>query len=101
MVPCVCVCVCGRPLTAVDVPFEEFQRAAAAAAAAEAAVLPDRVRDRLYGARAVYVMCRLGNDSQVVARTLKTAGVAEGRVWDVKGGIREWARTAPEGFPEY
>lgn len=76
----------------VDVPFEEFERAPE---------LPGHVRDRLQGARAVYVMCRLGNDSQVVARMLKTAGVAEGRVWDVKGGIREWARTAPEGFPEY
>lgn len=88
----VCVCVCGCVLTGVDVPFEEFERAP---------TLPGRVRDRLHGARAVYVMCRLGNDSQVVARMLKAAGVAEGRVWDVKGGIREWARTAPEGFPEY
>lgn len=79
-------------LTCVDVPFEEF---------GGAAVLPARVEEGLREAEAVYVLCRLGNDSQVVARMLKEAGVAGGRVWDVKGGIREWARTAPGGFPEY
>lgn len=72
----------------VDVPFEELDGAAG---------LPAEVRD----AEAVYVICRLGNDSQAAVHMLKEAGVAGGRVWDVKGGIREWARTAPEGFPEY
>lgn len=64
-------------------------------------MLPEHVRERLRGACAVYVVCRLGNDSQAVTRMLKEAGVAEGRVWDLKGGLREWARSAPEDFPEY
>lgn len=88
-----CVCVCVVPvLTCVDVPFEEFEGASA---------LPALVKEGLSTAEAVYVLCRLGNDSQIVTRMLKDAGVAGGHVWDVKGGIREWARTAPEGFPEY
>lgn len=87
------VCMCVMPvLTCVDVPFEEFEGASA---------LPALVKEGLSTAEAVYVLCRLGNDSQIVTRMLKDAGVAGGRVWDVKGGIREWARTAPEGFPEY
>lgn len=89
------VCVCEESVLtggAVDVPFEVFERAA---------VVPEYVREQLRGARAVYVVCRLGNDSQVATRMLKEAGVAEGRVWDVRGGIREWARSAPGDFPEY
>lgn len=88
-----CVCMCVVPvLTCVDVPFEEFEGASA---------LPALVKEGLSTAEAVYVLCRLGNDSQIVTRMLKDAGVAGGHVWDVRGGIREWARTAPEGFPEY
>lgn len=50
----------------------------------------------------VYVLCRLGNDSQVVTRQLKDAGVAGGHIFDIKGGIVEWARSGIAGpFPEY
>lgn len=45
------------------------------------------------------MLCRLGNDSQVVTRHLRDAGVV--KVWDVKGGIRAWARSRPSVFPEY
>ncbi|KAG0644178.1 hypothetical protein HOY80DRAFT_1013691 [Tuber brumale] len=53
--------------------------------------------------RPVYVICRLGNDSQIVARQLKEAGVfSDDRVFDIKGGIAEWARSGVAGeFPEY
>jgi adenylyltransferase/sulfurtransferase len=50
----------------------------------------------------VLVLCRLGNDSQVAAKRLMDSGMAAGKVWDVKGGIREWARIAPQdGVVEY
>jgi adenylyltransferase/sulfurtransferase len=52
--------------------------------------------------RDVLVLCRLGNDSQIAAKRLMESGMAKGNVWDVKGGIREWARIAPEdGVVEY
>lgn len=93
----------------VDTPFSEFEAifgsssASSTASQAEASSkIPPSLKPKLEGNAAVYVLCRLGNDSQIVTRILKDAGVAEGRVWDVRGGIREWARSGARGeFPEY
>ncbi|KAI8618672.1 hypothetical protein BC830DRAFT_1165973 [Chytriomyces sp. MP71] len=47
----------------------------------------------------VYVLCRLGNDSQLAVKLLQASGVD--RVWDVEGGLHEWAETVDSGFPKY
>jgi len=44
----------------------------------------------------IMVVCRLGNDSQTVARKVLESGFT-GEVHDVIGGIREWARRALSG----
>ena len=51
---------------------------------------------RLSGKRVV-VMCRRGNDSQAAAKLLMQAGAQN--VWDLKGGLHEWARTCAADMP--
>ncbi|KZO95344.1 hypothetical protein CALVIDRAFT_516108 [Calocera viscosa TUFC12733] len=49
-----------------------------------------------------YVMCKLGNDSQVAARALRDAlGSGADRVKDVVGGLRAWSREVDQSFPMY
>ncbi|TVY22149.1 Adenylyltransferase and sulfurtransferase [Lachnellula hyalina] len=50
--------------------------------------------------RPVYVVCRLGNDSQVVVRKLKDAGL-ERVVGDIRGGLRAWRKEVDASWPEY
>jgi adenylyltransferase/sulfurtransferase len=80
----------------VNVPFSRWQ--------AVGEGLPKELETLLEARHStdVLVLCRLGNDSQVAAKRLMDSGMAAGKVWDVKGGIREWARIAPEdGVVEY
>lgn len=51
----------------------------------------------------IYVICRLGNDSQIVTRQLKEAGLAStGRyIGDIKGGLRAWKSQVDSSWPEY
>jgi len=81
----------------INIPFSLFQNAAEGS-------LPEDMKEVLRDNEGPVVMlCRLGNDSQITARQVLENGVLHGRkVFDVVGGIREWARTAPEdGVVEY
>jgi adenylyltransferase/sulfurtransferase len=51
----------------------------------------------------IYVVCRLGNDSQVVARKLKESGLDKnGRyIGDIKGGLKSWKEQVDSFWPEY
>ncbi|KAJ6618264.1 hypothetical protein B0H10DRAFT_2164185 [Mycena sp. CBHHK59/15] len=50
----------------------------------------------------VYVVCRLGNDSQIAADALRSAKTKDGMVVkDVIGGLRAWARHVDPTFPVY
>jgi adenylyltransferase/sulfurtransferase len=51
----------------------------------------------------IYVVCRLGNDSQVVARKLKEKGLDKnGRyIGDIKGGFKAWKEQVDSSWPEY
>lgn len=48
----------------------------------------------------IFVICRLGNDSQIAAKAILDAGHG-GRVRDVIGGLRGWAKTVDTTFPVY
>ena len=48
----------------------------------------------------VYVVCRLGNDSQLAVDALRGAG-AKGVVQDLIGGLRAWSRDVDPKFPVY
>ena len=52
----------------------------------------------------IHVMCRFGNDSQLVVRKLKKLGLDDdGRRWigDVRGGLQSWKRDVDPLWPEY
>ncbi|EEH43195.1 uncharacterized protein PADG_08015 [Paracoccidioides brasiliensis Pb18] len=52
----------------------------------------------------IHVVCRLGNDSQVVVRKLKELGVDRGGerwVGDIRGGLRAWREEVEADFPDY
>lgn len=73
-----------------DVPLSELL-------AHPASYLPDRGEaEQIH----VYVVCRLGNDSQIAARALRD--VTDGhQVKDVIGGLRAWSRDVDRNFPVY
>ncbi|ELR02119.1 Urmylation protein [Pseudogymnoascus destructans] len=52
----------------------------------------------------IYIICRLGNDSQVVTRKLKESGLGDkGKrsILDIKGGLRAWKKDVDSSWPEY
>ncbi|KAI9833485.1 MAG: hypothetical protein M1819_003643 [Sarea resinae] len=52
----------------------------------------------------IYVVCRLGNDSQVVVKVLKAAGLDEGGkryIGDIRGGLKAWKEEVEPEWPEY
>lgn len=63
-----------------------------------------RWTEDLKGDKPVYVICRLGNDSQEAVRTLKDRlGEKDGteRIRDISGGLRAWREKVDGEFPEY
>ena len=53
------------------------------------------------GLQACYVVCRLGNDSQLAAKALLENGLAMAGVWHIDGGFRAWREGVDAGWPEY
>lgn len=52
----------------------------------------------------IYVICRLGNDSQVITRKLTEAGLGkDGKryIGDIKGGFKAWKEEVDASWPEY
>lgn len=62
------------------------------------------IPDSLPKDASIYVLCRLGNDSQVITRKLKNAGLdaKEKRyIGDIKGGLKAWKDQVDQSWPEY
>jgi adenylyltransferase/sulfurtransferase len=52
----------------------------------------------------VHVVCRQGNDSQIIVKRLQELGIDRGGarlVRDIKGGIDAWRRDVDPAFPDY
>jgi adenylyltransferase/sulfurtransferase len=52
----------------------------------------------------IYVLCRLGNDSQIITRKLKESGLSNnGRrsILEIKGGLKAWREDVDSSWPEY
>lgn len=52
----------------------------------------------------IYVVCRLGNDSQIAVQKLKERGLDRGgqrAVRDIRGGFRAWKQDVDPDWPEY
>ncbi|KAI1954203.1 Urmylation protein [Ophidiomyces ophidiicola] len=63
--------------------------------------LPRAVMD---SSKPIYVVCRLGNDSQIAVQKLKEYGAdrnGERIVVDIKGGLKAWRTDINPDFPDY
>lgn len=47
----------------------------------------------------VFVICRLGNDSQIAVRMMQKGGIDEPR--DIIGGLLSWSTKVDDSFPIY
>lgn len=85
----------------VNVPFSDLTagKALPELSLAEAPWLPQIDTDT-----PIYIVCRLGNDSQLAVRRLKEAGLdQEGKryIGDVRGGFKAWKEEVDFSWPEY
>jgi len=52
----------------------------------------------------IFVVCRLGNDSQITVKKMKELGLDNGGqrwVGDIRGGLRAWRKSVDPDFPDY
>lgn len=64
--------------------------------------LPDRIGSD--STNPIYVVCRLGNDSQVAVKKLKELGLdrsGDRKIADIRGGFRAWREQVDPQWPEY
>ncbi|KAF2196343.1 hypothetical protein GQ43DRAFT_262329 [Delitschia confertaspora ATCC 74209] len=106
----------------VNVPFSEVARTPVTTTAAEVAQMPNRLDGdgddrkeanakeswvdelRRNPDKPIFVVCRLGNDSQVTVQKMKQLGLDNGgKRWigDIKGGLRAWRESVDLEFPDY
>lgn len=81
---------------AVNIPFSRIHTAA------KEEDNPSWVPPSLPSDAPIYVVCRVGNDSQVVARRLQEMGMDGGGkrvIVDIKGGMRAWKDEVDETLP--
>lgn len=59
---------------------------------------------RSHPEKPIFVVCRLGNDSQLTVKKMKEMGLDQGGqrwIGDVKGGLRAWRESIDSDFPDY
>lgn len=93
---------------AVNIPYSRIQssgrtkRPEGVNGNAPEAELPDWIPPNLPGHAPIYVVCRVGNDSQVVAKQLKDLGLGrdgERFIGDIKGGMMAWKQEVDSTLP--
>lgn len=93
---------------AVNIPYSRIQTSGRATrpvgedGAAGDTELPDWIPPGLSGHAPIYVVCRVGNDSQLVAKQLKDLGLGRGGerfIGDIKGGMRAWKQEVDSTLP--
>lgn len=93
---------------AVNIPysriqsFGRMQRPQGQDGVATEAQQPDWIPSNLPEQAPIYVVCRVGNDSQLVAKQLKDLGLGrdgERFIGDIKGGMRAWKQEVDSTLP--
>lgn len=82
----------------INVPISQFMRPRASTEADA----PDWMPQDLPHSAPIYVVCRVGNDSQVAAQKLKELGLdrnGERFVGDIDGGLRAWRKDVDPTLP--
>jgi adenylyltransferase/sulfurtransferase len=82
----------------VNVPFSSFQGNRGGDGSAKPTWM-ENVREGM----PIYLVCKMGNDSQVVAKKLMDMGLVEEGRWvgDIRGGLKAWREEVDESWPEY
>jgi adenylyltransferase/sulfurtransferase len=86
----------------INIPFSEFQGGPRMHYANGGH--PDWLPTSLPIDAPIYVVCRLGNDSQVVAKKLKESGLDENGkryIGDIQGGLKAWREQVDKRWPDY
>ncbi|KAL8388818.1 hypothetical protein RB599_010133 [Gaeumannomyces hyphopodioides] len=86
---------------AVNVPFSKTQQQPRAGDDS-GSVMPGWLPEDLADNTPIYVVCRVGNDSQTVARQLKDMGLDGGGqrfIGDIEGGMRAWKAEVDSTLP--
>ncbi|RYP52902.1 hypothetical protein DL768_001998 [Monosporascus sp. mg162] len=91
----------------VNVPFSRFRAQDRSGSAGEDGrgkqpKRPDWIPESLPPDAPIYVVCRVGNDSQLVTRKLKEMGLDGGGarfIGDIKGGMRAWKQEVDPTIP--
>ncbi|KAH8194530.1 hypothetical protein TruAng_011310 [Truncatella angustata] len=84
---------------AINVPFSTFQ---VRSAPSEKPGRPGWLPESLPADAPIYVVCRVGNDSQLIAQRLKEMGLDEAGarfVGDISGGMRAWKHQVDTSLP--
>ncbi|KAK8089035.1 Urmylation protein [Apiospora hydei] len=83
---------------AVNVPFSMFQRTGMGG---QDGTRPDWLPESLPPDAPIYVVCRVGNDSQLAARKLKEmrSGSEHRFIGDIQGGMEAWKREVDKSIP--
>ncbi|XP_004585959.2 adenylyltransferase and sulfurtransferase MOCS3 [Ochotona princeps] len=103
--PQVEVDICGLP-HALHVPLKHLERRDAQSLELLAEAVRERRRDAREGAAlSVFVICKLGNDSQKAVKILQSLSDVQElgclAVQDVVGGLMAWAAKVDGSFPQY
>ncbi|KAI0844205.1 adenylyltransferase [Daldinia vernicosa] len=86
---------------AINVPFSTLQSRSKKSTNEESSV-PEYIPESLSPNAPIYVICRVGNDSQLVTRRLKEMGLdanGERFVGDIEGGMRAWKHHVDQTMP--
>ncbi|KAI0120242.1 ThiF family protein [Hypoxylon sp. NC0597] len=86
---------------AINMPFSTLQSRSKPTHNDENTV-PEYVPETLPADAAIYVICRVGNDSQLITRRLKEIGLDRGGerfVGDIKGGMLAWKQEVDKTLP--
>jgi adenylyltransferase/sulfurtransferase len=75
----------------VNIPFSAFQ------VGKDISWMPADVKENV----PIYVICRLGNDSQIVTRKLKDLERGKRHFGDIKGGFKAWREQVDTSWPDY
>lgn len=98
--------VCNLP-GSTNIPFSEIQSASAeSAGASDSAGLPGMImgKSALKNSidKPIYVLCRLGNDSQLAVKMMREARWNDDHkheIWDVQGGLKAWKEVVDHSWP--
>jgi adenylyltransferase/sulfurtransferase len=82
----------------INVPFSTFE------GGPKDGDKPSWLREEMQSDAPIYIVCRRGNDSQIVARKLKESGLNRGgsrKIKDIEGGWDAWKKQVDSTWPEY